>query len=201
MRQIIRRRGIEILALLLPIVANAAEQPPDPHAQHRQNMQSDAVKVHKASYVIPDVTLTNEDGMPVRLQELLAGDRPVAVNFIFSSCTTICPVMTATMLQLQSQLANDEIIPMYVSISIDPDYDSAAVMKDYASRYGADWTFLTGSQRDVMHVLKTFDAYRGSKINHFALTLMNEGDAAEWTRIEGLTSAQELARIWRQISS
>ena len=193
--------GIELLALLTAIFAGAFAHAADEHAKHRQSMQSSTVKVETASYAIPDVTLTNEDGMKVRLQDVMSSDRPLAVNFIFTSCTTICPVMTATMLQLQGQLAEDARQPMYVSISIDPDFDSAAVMKSYAANYGADWTFLTGSQQDVMEVLQTFDAYRGSKINHFALTLMRSGDNAEWTRVEGLTSARELAQIWRQIGS
>jgi protein SCO1/2 len=202
MRQIRRSHsGIGLLALLLPIISIAAEVSAEPHARHRQSMQSNVVSVETASYAIPNVTLTNEDGMQVRLREVLASDRPLAVNFIFTSCTTICPVMTATMLQLQGQLVDDAKSPLYVSISIDPDFDTAAVMKSYAAKYGADWTFLTGSQNDVMLVLQSFDAYRGSKINHFALTLLHAGDAAEWTRIEGLTSASELARIWRQIGS
>jgi protein SCO1/2 len=195
------RSGIELVALLTAIFAGASTYAADEHSQHRKAMQTSNVKVETASYAIPDVTLTNEEGIKVRLQEVMSGDQPLAVNFIFTSCTTICPVMTATMLQLQGQLADDTRQPMYVSISIDPDFDSAAVMKSYAANYGADWTFLTGSQQDVMKVLKTFDAYRGSKINHFALTLMRTGDDAEWTRIEGLTSARELALIWRQIGS
>ena len=109
--------------------------------------------------------------------------------------------MTATMLQLQGRLADESNVPMYVSISIDPDYDTASVMKSYAKQYGADWTFLTGSHGDIMDVLQSFDAYRGSKVNHFALTLMRSANDVEWTRVEGLTSAEALARIWRDISS
>jgi protein SCO1/2 len=186
--------------LLLPLLAGAAEHTTDEHAHHRQAMQS-AAKVERAAYTIPDVTLTDEDGSSVRLQDVMSGDQPLTVNFIFTSCTTICPVMTATMLQMQSQLAGESRMPRFVSISIDPDFDTASVMKSYASRYGADWTFLTGSHDDVMRVLQSFDAYRGSKVNHFALTLLRAGNDADWTRVEGLTSAQELARIWRQISS
>ena len=106
--------------------------------------------------------------------------------------------MTATMLQLQKNLEGDAVRPNYISISIDPDYDSATVMKQYAARYGADWTFLTGSPADVMSTLTAFDAYRGNKVNHFALTLMRAANDDMWTRVEGLTSAQELARIWRE---
>jgi protein SCO1 len=171
-----------------------------PHAQHLAAMRNSSVKIDRVAYAIPDVTLVDETGANSRLQDLLAVDRPVAVNFIFTSCTTICPVMTATMLQLQRQLDDASIKPHYISISIDPDFDSAGVMKEYANRFGADWTFLTGSQDNVMATLRAFDAYRGNKINHFALTLMRASDDAEWTRIEGLTSAEELARVWREIT-
>lgn len=171
-----------------------------PHAQHLAALQNSRVKIDRVAYAVPDVTLVDETGAESRLQDLLAVDRPVTVNFIFTSCTTICPVMTATMLQLQRQLDNATVKPYYISISIDPDFDSAGVMKEYASRFGADWTFLTGSQVNVMATLRAFDAYRGNKINHFALTLMRASDDTEWTRIEGLTSAEELARVWREIA-
>lgn len=181
--------------------AVAADTPADPHAHHRQAMHSHDVTINRTAYAIPDVALRNEDGQPVRLREILSSERPLAVNFIFTSCTTICPVMTATMLQLQKQLSDDPVQPLYVSISIDPDFDTAPVMKSYAAHYGADWTFLTGSHDDVMRVLQSFDAYRGSKINHFALTLLRSENDNEWTRVEGLTSATELANIWRHIGS
>jgi protein SCO1/2 len=177
-----------------PLDAAAA----DPHAAHRQMMATPKVSVNRLAYEVPNVELIDESGHPTNLKNLLSGDQPVAVNFIFTTCTTICPVMTATMLQLQKQLEDDPVRPNYVSISIDPDYDSATVMKGYAARYGANWTFLTGSSTNVMTALQSFDAYHGNKVNHFALTLMRGPNDDEWTRVEGLTSAQELARIWRE---
>lgn len=192
---------IEFLALLLPIAALAGEHTPDEHAAHRAAMQSNKFTVEQASYAVPDIVLVDQDGVEVHVRDLLSSGRPVALNFIFTTCTTICPVMTATMLQMQGQLADDSQTPDFISISIDPDYDTAAVMKSYAQNFGANWTFLTGTHDDVIKVLQSFDAYRGSKVNHFALTLMNPGDNASWTRVEGLTSAMELARIWRKISS
>ena len=168
----------------------------DPHAMHKNMMHSSDVKVTHAAYVLPAVKLVNESGQSVALQEVLGQNRAVVVNFIFSTCTTICPVMTSTMLQLQKLLKDDASKPYYVSISIDPDYDSADVMRKYAARYGADWTFLTGTSEDIMTTLQALDAYRGNKVNHFALTLMRAADDPEWTRVEGLGSAQELADIW-----
>jgi hypothetical protein len=51
-----------------------------------------------------------------------------------------------------------------------------------------------------MRVLQAFDAYRGSKVNHFALTLLRPAGATEWTRVEGLTSTEDLARVWNAIA-
>ena len=187
-----------ILALALPCVTFAGS--PDPHAAHRQMMQNPDIRVDYVLYDIPDVKLRDSAGNVVRIREFLDSDRPVAVNFIFTTCTTICPVMTATMLQLQRHLTNDSQVPEFVSISIDPDYDTSGVMREYASRYGANWTFLTGSAQDIDAVLRAFDAYRGNKVNHFPLTLMRAANDRQWTRIEGLTSARELAKVWRETS-
>ena len=173
----------------------------DPHAKHRQMLATPDVTVEHLVYQVPNVTLVDESGQRTNLRELFSEDKPIALNFIFTTCTTICPVMTSTMLQLQKHLGDETVRPNFVSISIDPDYDSVAVMKDYAERFGANWTFLTGSPDDVLTALRAFDAYRGNKVNHFALTLMHAPAAKDWTRVEGLTSAEELARLWRETAN
>ncbi len=173
----------------------------DPHAAHRAMMAAPAYQVSEAEYTIPDIRLTDEQGQGVSLRALTSGDRPIAVNFIFTSCTTICPVMTATMLQLQRELVKEPAKPIFVSISIDPDYDTATTLSAYAKRFGADWTFLTGERADVLEVLQAFSAWRGSKNNHAAITLFKSPGAARWTRVEGLASASQLAEIWKKNAS
>ncbi len=168
----------------------------DPHAAHRAAMQAPSFQVVKADYSIPDVSMQDQDGRVVALRQLLSGEQPVIVNFIFTSCTTICPVMTATMLQMQRELDDAAVKPMFVSISIDPDYDDVATLAAYARRFGADWTFLTGEREDVLDVLKAFAAWRGNKSNHAAVTLFRAAGAKRWTRIEGLASARQLADVW-----
>lgn len=175
----------------------------DEHAAHRAQMAatgSDAA-VSQMSYAVPDITLQDSTGRTVRLRDVLAGDQPVAVNFIFTTCKTICPVMTATMLQTQHHLADEDMRPNFVSITIDPEFDNAETLREYASRYGANWTFLTGSRADVISVLQAFDAYRGAKANHVAVTLLRAPNAPQWTRVEGLASADQLAQLWRDITS
>jgi len=181
--------------------AHAESATADEHAAHQAMLLSSNVKISSESYTIPDVELTDQRGQAVDLPTLLASDKPLAINFIFTTCTTICPVMTATWVQLEDELAGDAIRPELVSISIDPAYDTPTALSNYAELFGASWTFLTGSESDIARTLQQFDASRGSKVNHFALTLMRPAHSDTWTRVEGLTSAKELARVWRDLTS
>lgn len=185
------------LACQAALAAEPAHQ--DEHAHHHQMLAAPSAQVSMRHYQVPSAKLRDELGRSVDLQALLAGDRPVIVNFIYTSCTTICPVMTATLLQLQRELAGSKTSPLYVSISVDPEFDSPAVLKNYAARFGADWKFLTGERNVVLGVLQNFDAWRGNKANHAAITLMRAGNSPHWTRVEGLASARELAAAWRGI--
>lgn len=172
----------------------------DPHAAHRNMQNQSQARVVTTDYVVPDIALTDSSGKKTNLRELMSDDQSLVVNFIFTTCTTICPVITATTLQLQKELRSEDEQPNYVSISIDPDYDSESILREYAANFGADWTFLTGENADIMTALTAFDAYRGSKVNHFALILMRPANSSEWTRVEGLTSVQTLADVWRNAS-
>ena len=86
---------------------------------------------------IADVAMVDQAGRPTTLREAIGTDKPVLLNFIFTSCTTICPVMSAGMSQLLSNLGAkwDEV--RIVSISIDPERDSVDGLRAYAARYHA----------------------------------------------------------------
>jgi protein SCO1 len=169
----------------------------DEHAAHRQMMVRPEFTQSEREYAVPDVQLRTETGSSVDLARVLAPDRSVIVNFIYTSCTTICPVMTATFVHMQHLLAGKGAMPSFVSISVDPEFDSPEILKAYAARAGAQWTFLTGPRPVVLDVLRRFDVWRGSKTNHAAVTLLRRASAPRWTRIEGLASADQLAGVWK----
>jgi protein SCO1/2 len=168
---------------------------PDKHAAHRAAMQKPRYAVSTKSYAIPDVELIDQSGTSVSLRTLLDADQPVALNFKFTTCTTICPVMTATFAQMRRELgdAGDQL--QLVSISIDPEYDRPDKLKAYSKQFlaGAGWDFLTGDGADIVQVLRSFDCYAGSKMNHQPVTLLKSPDSASWTRIDGLASGKDLA--------
>jgi protein SCO1/2 len=168
---------------------------PDEHAAHRAAMEQPRYSVSTESYAVPDVVLMDESGTPVALRSLLDADQPVAVNFIFTTCTTICPVMTATFAQMRRELGETAGQVRLVSISIDPEYDRPEILKNYAERFhaGAGWTFLTGDGPDIVQVQQSFRTYTGSKMSHQPITLLKRPNSPSWVRIDGLASGKDLA--------
>lgn len=144
-------------------------------------------------YNIPDVTLINQDGKRVQFKSIMESDRPVVLNFIFGTCTTICPVLSAGYINLQQKLGTESTKVRLISISIDPENDSPKVMKEYLKRYRAKpgWDFLTGSRKDIDTVMRAFDAYIPNKMSHYALTLIHPPKEDKWTRIYGIMSSSE----------
>ena len=152
-------------------------------------------------YAVPDVVLVNQDGKKISFKSFLEADRPEMVEFIYATCTTICPVLSVGFANLQHKLGTDAAKVRLVSISIDPENDTPAVMKDYLKKYGAGpgWDFLSGSRADIDTVMRAFDAYVANKMYHLPLTLIRSPADGSWVRIKGLMGAadlkDELARI------
>jgi len=171
-------------------------QSADPHAAHKAAMSKPHYTVKTANYDIPDVQLIDADGEVVALRELLESEHPVALNFVFTTCTTICPVMTVTFAQMQRTLGDAAKDLQLVSVSIDPEYDRPDVLKAYAQQFQAEenWTFLTGDSNDIVNVLRSFDSYAGSKMNHQPSTFLHNPASKGWIRIDGLANGASLAQ-------
>lgn len=152
------------------------------------------------SYTVPDVSLVDADARPVRLRELLASDEPVMINFIFTTCSTICPVMVRVFADVPSRLGAAAKDLRMISISIDPENDTPAQLKTYARSMGADkrWSFLTGRVQDINSVQRAFGIYSGDKMTHEPLTLIRYPGNRNWVRIDGFANPDELAREYRK---
>jgi protein SCO1 len=190
-----------VAAALLPFGISLAHDGHD-HAAHLAAASSGAGKYQRSmrSYSIPDVGLVDADGRAVRLRELLAGPDPVMLNFIFTTCGAICPVMSKVFSEVPSRIGTQAGRLRMVSISIDPENDTPAQLKSYAGTYGAStrWTFLTGRVDDVKAVQLAFDSYRGDKMSHEPLTLLHPAPNQPWVRIDGFASAKDLAQEYRK---
>ncbi len=94
--------------------------------------------------------LTNQDGLPFGTPQV-AGS-VLLVNFVFTRCPSVCPVLTKSMSQVQERLKGTAKSIQLLSITVDPDHDKPEVLKAYAKSYNArhdTWNFLTGSKEDI----------------------------------------------------
>jgi protein SCO1/2 len=184
-----------ILATALAIAprAGVAAPPADPHAAHRHAMQS---PVHRSEvdYALPDVQLVRQDGKLQALKDILSDDRIVVVNFIFTTCTTICPLSSQVFAQFQAELGDDRAKVHLVSFSIDPEEDTPARLLEYAKKFhaGSEWDHYTGTLAASLAVQRAFDAYRGDKMSHGPLTLLRAARGTRWVRLDGFASAEDL---------
>ena len=129
----------------------------------------------------PPFTLTSQDGKPVALADLRG--KVVAVAFIYTECPDICPMLTQKMVQVQDELAADFGTKIaFVSISLDPEHDTPAVLKDYAEFWGAKpgWSFLTGSPEAVRDVTRRYGVFFAKKedgsVDHTQLTSLVDAE-------------------------
>ena len=129
----------------------------------------------------PQFTLTSQDGKPV-LADLQG--KVVAVTFIYTGCPDICPLPTQKMVDVQDELAAQFGTKIaFVSISLDPEHATPAVLKDYAQFWGAKpegWSFLTGSLEAVRDLTRRYGVFFSKKddasVEHSQLTTLVDGD-------------------------
>jgi protein SCO1/2 len=189
----------------IPTIGSSASEvaPAQGECDHGAHPQAASAKPSYASkrstFKTPDVTLLGQDGEEHALVALLGVDKPVMLNFIFTSCTTICPVMTSTFREVERQLGPDREQVQLVSISIDPEYDTPARLAEYARARGAGepWIFLTGDLASIRRTQTAFDAYRGNKMNHVPLTFLRAAPDEPWLRIDGFAAASDIMREYR----
>lgn len=124
----------------------------------------------------PGFTLTSQDGARVSLRDFRG--KVAAVTFIFASCSSTCPLLTAKMAQVQDELGSDFGTRIaFVSITVDPEHDTPEVLKRYAQTYDVDragWSFLTGSPPLVQEVIRRYGVFAskigGGDVDHTNLT-------------------------------
>lgn len=149
------------------------------------------------NYIIPDVKIVRQDGKKLTFIKELDDGRPVILNFVFASCSAICPMLSHTFSSVQSQLIKEGKPIHLMSISIDPENDTPATLTEYSQKFKAKhpaWDFYTGSMESSISIQKAFDAYRGDKMNHSSVILMRAKPGKPWHRLEGFATADKVMR-------
>jgi protein SCO1/2 len=167
----------------------------DPHAHHRAMMAKPAEAAQAAQVDLRDIPLTDQDGRELRFASDVIGDRVVVVNFVYTTCTTVCPVLSALFGQIQQRLGDrlgDQV--SLVSLSVDPSRDTPQRLNAYAESQEArpGWVWLTGRKSSVDQVLEGLDAYTPNFEDHAPMVLVGDGRTGEWVRFFGFPSPERI---------
>ena len=154
------------------------------------------------NHTVKDFNLTNQNGVKISSKDY--ENKIYVVDFFFTSCPSICPIMTDNMLLIQDEFIDDDQI-MLLSLSVTPEIDSVSVLKNYAIEKGINdskWNITTGSKKHI------YDLARKS---YFAVVDQGDGDLQDFIhtpnfilvdkkkQIRGIYDGTELNEVTRLI--
>lgn len=161
----------------------------DPHAAHKAMAAIASGKSSQAEVTIPEgLTLVNQYGEDVDLDRDIIGDRIVVIDFVYTTCTTVCPVVSSIFSMVQDRLGdrmNREVA--LITITVDPSRDTPHRLLSYSKNFnpGDGWSWLTGDKKSVDKILTALGAYTPNFEDHPAMVLVGDEQSSEWYRLYG----------------
>src|SRR5918911_212211 len=155
---------------------------------------------------LPNVELITQDGKRVHFYDDLVKDRRVVIQFMFTRCKDICPVITHHLAQVQEMLADRVGRDIFFySISLSPEEDSPRDLRAFAKMHGAGpgWTFLTGKPEDIFLLRKSLGFYYddpkedADRNNHSGMLVVGTEPLMRWAMCEGGAKPERIATVIR----
>jgi len=175
---------------------------PEPSPSPTPTPPSDA-SLSFSSTKIPNTRILDQNGKQLNFYNDLIKGRTVAINFIFTTCTTVCPPLTATFRKVQQTAAERGIDVKLVSVSVDPVIDTPERLRAFAEKFNADqgWTFVTGEKADIDSLLQSLGVAVTNKNDHTPMVLIGNDSLDYWTRAYGLSSPTKLVDLIAEAAS
>ena len=177
------------IALMLLVAIEGAAQSESSAPPSCHSSASHAKKSAKPKMVIPDVAVLDQHGNALHFYTDLIKDKTVAINFIFTNCTTICPPLAATFARLQKELGDKIGKDVHlISISVDPVTDTPERLKAWGAKFkaGPGWTFVTGEKQEMDKLLNALGAAVSKREDHTPAMIIGNDSKGVWTRTYGL---------------
>jgi cytochrome oxidase Cu insertion factor (SCO1/SenC/PrrC family) len=147
---------------------------------------------------IPDVEVLDQDGRVIHFYSDLVKGKTVAINFIFTNCTTICPPLAATFARVQKEMGDKVGRDVhFISVSVDPLTDTPQRLKAWGAKFkaGAGWTFVTGDKQEIDKLLNALGASVGRREDHSPAVLVGNDAKGVWTRTYGLAKTSQMVGL------
>ena len=192
-----------ILALASPVLADDASHSCHGSSQQQPHHAAPTVSGGELPGLeIPSIPVVTQDGRRVDFRDLV-GDDVVAMSFIFTTCTTICPPIGANFGRLRKLLGEDSGVRL-ISVSVDPVTDTPERLRAWGEVFGGggeDWTLVTGRKTDITRLLKSLQVFTPDIREHSATVILGNAAADRWTRADGLAGATTLSEILGELSA
>jgi protein SCO1 len=165
------------------------------HAQHEAHGAAQPAAAQATEVKLADARLIDQNGAALGFKTDVIGRKIVVMDFVYTTCTTVCPVLSTLFGQVQGRLGSrvgrDVAL---VSVTVDPVRDTPARLKEYSARFdaGPGWIWLTGQKPAVDGVLKSLGAYTSNFVDHPALVLVGDGASGKWTRYYGFPDPDQI---------
>jgi protein SCO1/2 len=143
-----------IIVLIYNILSVKYPLPVFRPAMVNEEMVDESIRHVEKYHTIADFSLTNQNGETVTQDDYK--DKIYVADFFFTTCQTICPIMTDHMYQIQEEIINDDAI-MLLSHSVTPKIDSVAQLKKYAKENGVidrKWNMVTGDKKQIYELAR-----------------------------------------------
>jgi cytochrome oxidase Cu insertion factor (SCO1/SenC/PrrC family) len=175
------------------------------HDHHKQSgAQDKGAREEAVKLSIPDLSVLDQQGRKIRFYSDLVKGKTVAINFIFTTCTTICPPLGATFAKMQKVLGDRLGKDVYlISLTVDPVTDTPERLRAWGEKFGAKpgWTFVTGEKTEMDKLLKALNAYTARIEDHSPMILIGDDAKSIWTRAYGLAPAAKLMNVIETVSA
>jgi protein SCO1 len=145
----------------------------------------------------PEIRVRDQNGKELRFYSDLVKGRTVAINYVFTTCTTICPSLTATFRKVQQDLAARALDVHLISVSVDPTTDTPERLHDFAAKFqaGPGWTFVTGEKANIDSLLRALGGAVTNANDHTPTVFISNDVTGYQTRAYGLSSPGALVRV------
>lgn len=182
------------------VMTAMAALPAAAHGDHENAQAQTGIKESDASAEIRlnDLELVDERGEAVHFVSGALADQIVAIDFVYTTCTTVCPVLSSIFSEVQSKLGSRlEGDVRMISISIDPVRDTPRRLAAYADAFdtGADWLWLTGEKTGIDRVLAGLGAYTADIVDHPPMFVIGDARRGVWRRLFGFPTPDDIVSV------
>ncbi|HVG28206.1 MAG TPA: SCO family protein [Pyrinomonadaceae bacterium] len=153
---------------------------------------------------IPDVAVTDQNGRKSRFYTDLVKGKLVIINFVFTSCTNVCPMQGANFAKLQAALGDrlGRDISL-ISVSTDPLVDTPERLKAWGARFGAKpgWTLVTGERDEMDKLLRSLTGGEARRGEHSPVALLGDFERGAWVRAYGLSEPERYLQLFANLNA